>query len=110
MEEIFTSSAEREVKLEFEGKEIVLRVRNLSWSEKNQILSQCFVYQPSGNVQFNFDKYMKESLCKIIVNAPWGKTDHILLNRIKPEFGAKLEALVPKAFVEGATSDFFVKE
>lgn len=104
---IFTSNADKEVVLTFEGKEIRIKVRELSWSEKNTILSQCFTYNSDSSVSFNLDKYMKLVLSRIIVSAPWGETNQIFLTKIKPAFGAMLEKLVPKAFEEGEVPDFF---
>lgn len=109
-ENIFSSGESIQMEIEFEEKKIPITIRQLTWSEKNQILSRCFVYNSDGLVNFNFDRYQKEVLGKMIQQAPWGETNHIFLNRIKPEFGAKLEKLVPKAFEEGQSPDFFVRE
>ena len=52
---------------------------------------------------------MKESLSRMIVNAPWGKTDNIFFAQLNKDFGAMLEKMVPKAFEEAQMTDFFVK-
>lgn len=90
--------------------EITIKVKPISWSRKNQILTKCFTYNQDGSIKFNFDRYTKDMLEEMIVEAPWGKTDDIFLSRIKPEFGSKLEKLVPKAFEEMENPNFFVKE
>ncbi len=110
IEKIFIEGESKEVELEYEGVEIKLKVKPITWSKRNQILSRCFTYNNDGTVQFNFDRYLKEMLSEMIVEAPWGETNNIFLSRIKPEFGAKLEKLVPRAFEEGKNLDFFVKE
>jgi len=109
LDKVYTGNENKEIELEFEGRKILIRVRELGWSEKNQILSQCFTYQTDGSVSFNFDRYFKLAISKIIVQAPWGETTNIFLNRIKPAFGALLEKLVPKAFEEVKANDFFAK-
>ena len=107
LEKLFTTEGTKDVVLKFEGVEIPVKVRELSWSEKNQVLSQCFTYHTDKDISFNFDKYSKLVLKKIIVQAPWGETSEVFLNKIRPEFGSVLEKLVPRAFEEVETSDFF---
>ena len=108
--DIYISEELKTVELKYKTAEIALKVKQLSWSRKNQILSACFTYGADSRMKFNFDKYIKDMLCEMIVEAPWGQTTHIFLSKISPEFGSLLEKLVPKAFEEGATNDFFVKE
>jgi len=109
LDKIYVSDTTKEIDLEFEGVKISIEIKPLSWSRKNQILSGCFTYGNDSQMKFNFDKYIKDMLCAMIVKAPWGETTHIFLSKIKPEFGAMLEKLVPRAFEEGVTGDFFVK-
>jgi hypothetical protein len=106
--DIYISDELKEVELKYKTAEIKIKVHQLSWSKKNQILSACFTYGTDSQMKFNFDKYIKDMLCEMIVEAPWGQTTHIFLSKINPEFGAMLEKLVPKAFEDGATNDFFV--
>ena len=108
--DIFLKEDISEIVLNYRGAEIKVKTKPISWSRKNQILTKCFSYAQDGNMQFDFDRYMKEVLVETIVEAPWGKTDHIFLSRIKPDFGSMLEKLVPKAFEEMDSSNFFVKE
>jgi hypothetical protein len=95
--------------LQYHGVEIKVKTKPVTWSRKNQILTKCFSYAQDGSMQFDFDKYMKEVLIETIISADWGKTDHIFLSRIKPDFGAMLEKLVPKAFEEMDSTNFFGK-
>lgn len=110
LQELFIEDGIRDEILEFAGKEWPLKIKPLSWTKKNQILSKCFNYETNGAVQFDFDKYMKTMLCEMIVSAPWGETNFIFLNKIKADFGKELEKLVPKAFDEVKDKSFFVKE
>ena len=101
----------KEVVLNYEGVEIKLKMRPISWSRKNQILSGALTISQGGGMSFNFDRYMKETLCEMIVEAPWGKTTQLFLSQIKPDFGQMLEALAPKAFAQGkGPSDFLERE
>ncbi len=110
LDNIYVKDDVQEVSIEYQNKQINLKIKPLSWSRKNQILTKCFLLTQEGQMKFDFDKYMKDILSEIIVEAPWGKTDQIFLNRIKPDFGSMLEKLVPKAFEEMVNVDFFVKE
>jgi len=107
-EVVFQDSEVKDISLEYKGVLIPIKVRDLSWSERNQILGKCFNYQTDGNISFDFDKYMKESLSKMIVKAPWGETNSIFFAKISKDFGAMLEKMVPKAFEEAQMPDFFV--
>ena len=107
--DIFLKDDITETTLNYHGAEIKIKTKAITWSKKNQILTRCFSYNQDSSMQFDFDKYMKEVLTEIIVEAPWGPTNQIFLNRIKPDFGSMLEKLVPKAFEEMSNSDFFVK-
>lgn len=110
IENIYLDDNLKEIEVEYNNVLIKIKIKNMSWSKKNQILTECFIYNTDGNIKFNFDKYMKRMLQEMIVEAPWGPTNEIFLNRIKPDFGSKLEKLVPKAFEEMENSNFFVKE
>lgn len=101
----------KEVILEIRGVKIPIKVRDLSWTEKNQILSKSFTYQNDGSISFDFDKYNKLVLSKIIIEAPWGKTDMVFLTSLPRASGEALEKLVPKAFEDNSVaSDFLAKE
>lgn len=115
LSEIYIVDEVKEVKLPYTSKsgekiEIVIKVKPMTWSRKNQILTKCFTYNQDGSIKFNFDRYTKDVLSEMIVEAPWGKTDEVFLNNIRPDFGSKLEKLVPKAFEELSNPNFFVKE
>jgi hypothetical protein len=104
---IYIDDSPKEVKLEYKGVDIIIKVKPISWSRKNEILSECFSLD---GMKFNFNLYIKTILSEMIVEAPWGVTNQIFLSKITPDFGAMLEKLVPKAFDEGTSTSFFVKE
>lgn len=110
LEAIFVKESKKTITIPFEGREFNIVVKPMTWARKNKILSDCFSFDSKGTMKFSTDKYMKTMLSEMIVEAPWGETNEVFLNRIKPEFGAKLEALVPKAFDEETAPDFFGKE
>ena len=103
---VLQKDEQKDLVLEYKGIKLSIKVRDLSWSERNQILGKCFIYQTDGNISFDFDKYMKESLSKMIISAPWGKTDAIFFAQVNKDFGAMLEKIVPKAFEELQVPDF----
>jgi len=113
---LFISGEQRVEKFNFKGKEISVTVRELSWTEKNKVLGMCFQYKTSGDMSFDFDKYNKEMLLRIISGIKVGDSEvppkelnHIFFTRLNSSFGGMLEKLVPKAFEEVGTSDFFEK-
>lgn len=110
LDKLFISDGLKDVCLKFEGLEINLKIKEMSWSRKNQIMSQSFEFRADGqNMAFNLDLYNKLCLQEIIKEAPWGETNIIFLSRIKPEFGALLITLVPKVGDEGKnpSTNFF---
>jgi hypothetical protein len=50
-----------------------------------------------GTVGFDHDKYGREALKAVIVEAPWGKTDDMFLAKVDLTLGAALEQIVPSA-------------
>jgi hypothetical protein len=110
LEKIFANTTARDVTLLYEGVELKLKVRDLSWNERTAILTESFKYDEKG-MKFDFASYMKSTLSKIIVSAPWGETNQIFFTKITAPFGMLLETLVPKAFAEGQQpADFFAPE
>ena len=116
IESIFSTAAEKEIKSQFRDQEVIIKTREISWSEKNKILSKCFTYSQDGSISFAFDTYNKEMLKKIIVSISVGgslipptEINDIFFSRLSPAFGSILEKLVPKAFEEVQVSDFFAK-
>jgi len=105
-----SDQGEKEVELEYKGKKFTVTVKPLTWSKKNQILSQALSYSAKGEAQFNLDRYNKECLGSVIIKAPWGNTDHIFLSSIDEELGSQLATLIPGPFEGGDDVDFLGKE
>jgi hypothetical protein len=85
----------KEVEFEYRGKKVVLKVKPMTWSKKNQIISQATAYSKEGEGKFNLDFYNKECLKYMIIEAPWGETNNIFLSQIDDELGDKLQQIVP---------------
>ena len=88
---------EREVVLEKDT--FTVKVKELSWSRKNQLVAKAMAFggQTEG-MSFDADYYVKECLKAMIVDAPWGKTTDVFLIGINDELGKALETIVPRAF------------
>tara|TARA_R110000824_G_scaffold187830_3_gene369085 strand:- start:2733 stop:3104 length:372 start_codon:yes stop_codon:yes gene_type:complete len=84
--------------IEETGDEFEITIKQLSWSKRNQLVSSCLSFSNSGETSFNGDKYVRECLKDMIIEAPWGKTTEAFLVTIDERLGAALEELVPKAF------------
>mgnify|MGYP003657730072 FL=1 len=84
--------------IEETGDKFEITIKQLSWSKRNQLVSSCLSFTESGETTFNGDKYVRECLKDMVVDAPWGKTTEAFLVTIDERLGSALEALVPKAF------------
>ena len=97
-QQYFVSRETQEVNVDINGKIIKFVIRKLPWSLRNKIISNSVTYDTKGNINFDGDHYYRECLKYMIVEAPWGVTNDIVLQQIDDDLGAALEALVPKAF------------
>lgn len=86
--------------LAIDGTSFEVKVKPLSWSMRNQILSKSLKWDSSGSTVFDGDAYVRECLKEMIVEAPWGRTTESFLITIDHRLGGLLETLVPKAFEE----------
>tara|TARA_R100000963_G_C4623935_1_gene90670 strand:+ start:234 stop:605 length:372 start_codon:yes stop_codon:yes gene_type:complete len=84
--------------IENTGDEFEVTIKQLSWSKRNQLISGCLKWADSGDSSFDGDKYVRECLKEMVVEAPWGKTTEAFLLTIDERLGTALETLVPKAF------------
>jgi hypothetical protein len=101
----YVVKAETEVKIvtiEETGEEFEVKIRNLSWSKKNQLVSKHVKWTSEGISSFDTEGYMRDVLKEIIVEAPWGKTSETFLVSIDSRLGSALEKIVPIAF-EGSS-------
>lgn len=92
------SRENKEVVLDLDGEEIRIKVRNIPWSKKNELISRNLTWNSSGTASFDADGYLRETLKYMIVEAPWGQTTDTFLSQVGDKLGAALEALAPKAF------------
>ena len=86
------------VKIEGTDEEFTVKVKPLSWSKKNQLVSRYVKWSEEGVSSFNGDGYVRECLKEMLVEAPWGKTSETFLISIDNRLGSALEKLVPSAF------------
>ena len=88
----------KKVIIEQTGDEFEVSVNTLSWSRRNQLVSRCLKVTNDGQSSFDGDKYIRECLKEIIVEAPWGPTTEAFLVSIDDRLGTALETIVPNAF------------
>lgn len=100
----------REITFTYKGEEVTIQVKPMTWSKKNQILSNSMSYSSDGEVKFNWDRFNKECLTYMIVQAPWGKTDNMFLTSIDDELGNQLQRLIPAPFEMSGSEDFLGSE
>jgi len=86
------------VKIEGTDEEFKVKVKPLSWSKKNQLVSRYVKWTDEGVSSFDGDGYVRECLREMLVEAPWGKTTETFLISIDNKLGSALEQLVPSAF------------
>ena len=98
------------VKVEGTEEEFEVKIRNLSWSKKNQLVSKHVKWTSEGISNFDTEGYMRDVLKEIVVEAPWGKTTETFLISIDSRLGSALEKLVPTAFEEATIPEDKKKE
>jgi len=86
------------VKIEGTDEEFTVKVKPLSWSKKNQLVSRYVKWSEDGVSSFDGDGYVRECLKEMIIESPWGKTTETFLISIDNRLGSALESLVPSAF------------
>jgi len=99
------AAEERRVRIEETGDEFDVKIRQMSWSQRNKLISRCLNLGTEGVTAFDGDLYVRECLKEMIIEAPWGKTSETFLITIDPRLGSALESLVPAAFGEQALPD-----
>ena len=88
----------RTLKIADTGETFDVSIRPMSWSKRNQIVSNSLKFGADGATGFDGDIYVRNCLKEIIVEAPWGRTTEAFLLTIDDRLGTALEQLVPKAF------------
>tara|TARA_R100000458_G_scaffold59775_1_gene71698 strand:+ start:2327 stop:2707 length:381 start_codon:yes stop_codon:yes gene_type:complete len=91
------------IKIEETGEEFEVKIKQLTWAKRNQLLSKSFSFGAAGEANaFDAAYYVKECLKEMIIDAPWGRTTEAFLTSIDTRLGSALEALVPAAFGDDA--------
>ena len=89
------------VTLDVEGEELKISIKKLGYVRKNKLISDCYVYG-QGTVGFDHEKYNREALKMIVVDAPWGPTNDIFLMSLDDSpLTEALSTVVPDAFTVG---------
>ena len=78
-----------------------IKVKPLSWSRRNQIMSKCITWTQNGQTGFDGDAFVRGCLREMIVEAPWGSTNDMFLMSIDQQLGKALEEIIPSAFEAG---------
>ena len=104
-------------KFDYQGKTVEASIETIGWSEKNKILSECFVFRNDGTISFNFEAYNRLMLKRMLKGLKVGESvvppteiNDILLSRLNDSFGSALEKVIPKAFSDLSIDNFFGKE
>lgn len=79
------------------GKSWVFHYRELTWAEKNKIISQATVMDRSKEAHFEVDKYLRLSFLKMELELNGHKLTAIELVKLDEKVGNLLEDIVPKA-------------
>jgi len=94
--QVTTSLEEKTIKIDATGDEFTIKIKPISWSRRNKIMSESVEFAPNGEqTAFDGDRFMRALLREMIVEAPWGRTTETFLLSIDSRLGAALEQLVP---------------
>lgn len=90
---------------------ILLKVREIPWNKRQQILSDAMHWDSAGNTKVSMSTYNNECLKYMIVEAPWGATTETLLISLGDNvLSSALATIVPKAFGGEEDADETKKE
>ena len=90
--------------------EFEVKIKQLAWTKRNQLVSKCLEWGKNGESSFNGDLYIRECLKEMVVEAPWGRTTEAFLISIDERLGTALESLVPTAFSGDAQATQNIKK
>ena len=94
--QVSTNVQEKTIKIEATGDEFTIKIKPVSWSRRNKIMSESVEFSSGGDqTAFDGDKFMRACLREMIVEAPWGRTTESFLLSIDSRLGSALEKLVP---------------
>ena len=89
--QISTNIEEKTLKIEATGDEFTIKIKPVSWSRRNKIMSESVGFSSSGDqTSFDGDKFMRACLREMIVEAPWGRTTETFLLSIDSRLGTAL--------------------
>ena len=97
LDDILVSSDVKDVMIEYGEKEYRFKLKNLSWSDKNRMISRSVIYQ-GKSVTVDLDTYYRLALQDMIVEAPWPVTQTPVYLKKLNNFGDKLQKFVPSPF------------
>jgi len=103
---ILVSEEPRIEEVEYEGDKYIIEVADLTWSQKNKIISRSTNVDVAGRTSFDIDLFNRECLLAIIksikkVSKDKKEKDEVipvnaqLFQRIKSDFGSILEGFIP---------------
>ena len=93
------------ITVESTGDTFEVKIRNLSWSRRNQILAKSLKWSADGQTNFDGDLYTRNCLKEMVIDAPWGRTTEAFLLSIDERLGGALETIVPRAFGNNPDSE-----
>lgn len=94
-----------EVVIKYMGDEYVFKVKDISWTRRNDIISKATTIDRDGKSHMDMDKYTRELLCEVLIEAPWGKTTHMELSKLNQAFGDALVNAVMSLVPEGGGAE-----
>ena len=97
LNELFATQETKEKVIIHNNKGWILHYRELSWAEKNKIISQATVMGRGKDAHFEVDKYLRLSFIKMELELNGHKLTAIELIRLDEKVGDLLEEIVPKA-------------
>ena len=95
--QITTALKEKTVTIPETGDSFQVKIRPLSWSRRNKLMTECVKWVNEEETSFDADAFMRASLREVIVEAPWGRTTEAFLLSIDGRLGSALEKLIPEA-------------
>lgn len=97
LNELFATQETKEKVIIHKKKEWVFHYRELTWAEKNKIVSQATVMDRNKDAHFEVDKYLRLSFLKMELEFNGHKLTAIELVKLDEKVGNLLEYIVPKA-------------
>ena len=95
--ELFATQETKEKVITHNDKAWVFHYRELTWAEKNKIVSQATVMDRNKEAHFEVDKYLRVSFLKMELELNGHKLTAIELVKLDEKVGNLLEDVVPKA-------------